>query len=388
MSYLSSEKQIDHRVALVRCNAYENADEGLSYGIGLLGGIHQFCSPGETLLLKPNLLLGDKPDRGSTTHPVIFEAVARLFQSGGASLAYGDSPCFGSPISAVRSSGLHNVAESLGIELADFLHEVDCPNSQGKLLKQFQIASGLLNMDGVINLPKFKAHGLTRLTGAVKNLFGCLPGVQKTGFHARLPDESQFGEMLVDLAELISPRLHILDGVFGMEGNGPRNGDVRLVGVILLSKNPHALDHCMARIMDLDPMLVPTLKAAQERGLYCPDEIEVLGEKLEDCILQDFNVNHSRASTTGTHGFYMELFKNWVTPRPVIDPGQCSSCGRCVSVCPAEPKAISFLNGRKQPPDYDYHKCIRCYCCQEMCPDEAITIHTPVIGRFLNKINL
>lgn len=388
MVHLTSRHGSDHRVALVRCENYEDAWEAVSVGVNLFGGIDNFCIPGESLLLKPNLLLGDPPERGSTTHPAVFEAAARVFTSGDVKLYYGDSPGFGSPQGAVKSSGLESIARRFGIELADFGEMLDTPNPDGILLKQYQIARGLSEVDGVINLPKFKSHALTRLTGAVKNLFGCLPGVQKTAFHARLSDERQFSEMLVDLAELINPRLHIMDGILGMEGNGPRNGKLRKVGVILLSTNPHALDYCVARIMSLDPYLVPTLKAAQQHDLFDPAMIEILGDPLEAFVIGDFDVNRSKVSTTVTQRFYMPILNQLVTPKPVIDRVKCTRCGRCVHVCPASPKAIGFLNGRSQSPQYNYDRCIRCYCCQEMCPDEAIHVKTNLIGRLLNALKV
>jgi uncharacterized protein (DUF362 family)/NAD-dependent dihydropyrimidine dehydrogenase PreA subunit len=385
---LTSGQGFDHRVALVKCEDYADAGAAVSFGIDLLGGVESFYAPGESILLKPNLLLGDSPERGSTTHPAIFEAAVTVFASAGAKLFYGDSPGFGSPQGAVRSSGLAAIAKRFGMSLADFSEMVDTPNPEGILIKQFQIAKGLCNVDSVINLPKFKTHGLTRLTGAVKNLFGCLPGVQKAAFHARLPDERQFSEMLVDLAELIKPRLHIMDGILGMEGNGPRNGQMRQVGVILLSTNPHALDYCVARIMNLEPGLVPTLKAAQVHGLLNPEEISILGESLGDCVIEDYDVNRSKMSTTGNQRFYMPLLNHWVTPKPVIEAMKCSRCGRCVSICPVTPKAIGFSNGRQQSPQYNYDRCIRCYCCQEMCPDEAISVKTPLVGRLLNSLKI
>jgi uncharacterized protein (DUF362 family)/NAD-dependent dihydropyrimidine dehydrogenase PreA subunit len=388
MTDLSTGTTADHRVVLVKCEDYSNAVKALAFGLELLGGVEQFCKPGDTLLLKPNLLLGDNPEHGSTTHPFVFEAAAHLFKSGGATLFYGDSPGFGSPQGAAKSSGLETIASRLGITLADFSEIIDAPKPDGILMKQFQIAKGLGDVDGVINLPKFKTHGLTRLTGAVKNLFGCLPGAQKAAFHARLPDEVRFAQMLVDLAGLISPRLHIMDGVIGMEGNGPRNGTLRKVGVILLSTNPHALDYCVARLMNLDPGLVPTLKVAQEYGFLDSDQIVILGEPIETLVIEDFDVNRAKASTTGSQGFYMDIFKQWVTPRPVIDQEKCSRCGRCVSICPVTPKALRFINGRRQPPQYDYHVCIRCYCCQEMCPDEAINIITPPLGKLIRDLKI
>jgi uncharacterized protein (DUF362 family)/NAD-dependent dihydropyrimidine dehydrogenase PreA subunit len=388
MNSYSDGQNRDHRVAVMKCESYAQVQSALSHGLDLLGGLSEFCEPNQRILLKPNLLLGDKPEKGTATHPEFFKAVSKILKSGGAKLSYGDSPGVGSPEMAVRTSGLGDVADSLGMTLADFIHTHEVVNPDGNLIKQFWLAEGLSGMDGIINLPKIKTHGLMRLTGAVKNLFGCLPGVQKATFHARLKDEFLFAEMLVDLAELISPRLHIMDGVLGMEGNGPRNGRMRPIGLVMLSTNPHALDHCVARIMNLDPSLVSTLQVAQERGLYQPEDIEILGEALAPFVIEDYDVNRSKASTTGQQKFYMDLFRDWVTPKPVIDPQACTMCGRCVSVCPASPKAVRFLNGRQQAPQYEYKHCIRCYCCQETCPDEAINIRTPLLGRLLDKVKL
>ncbi|MCK5827461.1 DUF362 domain-containing protein, partial [Candidatus Bipolaricaulota bacterium] len=176
-------------VAIVRCGSYEQADvqEAVTRGLNLLGGAEAFVKPGETILLKPNLLTGRSPDRVVTTHPSVFRAVALALQSAGAILTYGDSPGFGKPQAAAQKAGLFDIARELDIPLADFTHGDVVSFPEGRQNKQFTIARGALSADGIVSLPKMKAHGLTRMTGAIKNQFGCVPGPLKAEFHARLP---------------------------------------------------------------------------------------------------------------------------------------------------------------------------------------------------------
>ncbi len=177
-----------------------------------------------------------------------------------------------------------------------------------------------------------------------------------------------------------------MDGVVGMEGNGPRNGQPRKLGLLLFSTNPHALDHVAARTMDLEPGPVPTLDAARRWRLYAPEAIKTFGDTLETYTHHDFKVYRSRMSTTGNGGLWQLLLKRWITPRPVIDAQRCISCGRCAQVCPADPRAVGFTNGRDMSPQYDYDSCICCYCCQEMCPHEAIFIRMSYLGQLVRWI--
>jgi len=373
-------------VALVRCESYDSAEleDAIRRGLDLLGGTQAFFMPGETLLIKPNVLIGDPPDKHTTTHHAVFSAVARVFQGAGAKLTYGDSPAFGPPIASMLTCGMAGAADALGIPLADFVHSKTVPFPDGQLIKQFPLAKGVLAADGVIDLAKFKTHALTRLTGAVKNLFGCIPGLVKSEHHATVKDMFQFGRMLFDLATLVSPRLCITDAVIGMEGNGPRNGTPRKVGLLIFSTDPTANDAVMARLMNLDPMLVPTLLAAEERQPGALQNYTLVGDPIEEFILKDFKVNRSPASVKLNHGTFEKFMHKYTSPRPVIDPDKCTTCGTCVKMCPVKPKALSFLPRRRgYPPVYDYDLCIRCYCCQETCPYEAITVKVPVLGRLL-----
>ncbi len=372
------------RVAVIRCETYEPGavDEAVRRGLGLLGGAEAFAGPGERIVLKPNLLVASAPEKAVTTHPAVFSAVARALGSAGADLAWGDSPGFGGTVGAGKRAGIAEVAETLGIPVADFEHGRVIPFPEGNLIKQFTIAEGVASSDGVVSLPKLKTHALTRMTGAVKNQFGCVPGFLKGEFHAKMPNVELFSQMLVDLNLLLKPRLYLMDAIVGMEGNGPRNGDPREVGVLLFSSDPVAIDAVGCGIMALDPALVETLVYGERWGLGSASDIEVVGDELP--VIDDYRVNRTPVSTT--RGLGSALGKRLLAPRPYVIEARCTRCGTCVKVCPVDPKAVDWRGGdHRVPPTHDYERCIRCYCCQEMCPERAIEVKTPVLGRLIRR---
>ena len=379
-------------VALVRCDTYDTdaVHEAVGRGLGLLGGAGRFVSAGEHVLLKPNLLVASSPTAAVTTHPAVFGAVARHLLAAGAQLSYGDSPGVGRPEGAARRAGLAEVADAIGIPFADFTHGREISAPQGRVVKRWFIAEGVLAADAVASLPKMKTHALTRMTGAVKNTFGCIPGARKGEFHARMPDIERFAQMLVDLCVAVAPRLYVMDGIVAMEGNGPRGGDPRPVGVLLLSTDPVALDAVACRLMGLDPARIETVTLGHASELGSWEEIELLGDPIEESVVTDFVANRRRQSTTGpASGTARWLARQLVVPRPVIDPGRCTRCGTCVEVCPVEPKAVDWVSDpggrRTRPPEHDYAACIRCYCCQEMCPERAIDVSVPLLGRIIHR---
>jgi len=375
-------------VAAVRCSSYDEVEvaAAVGRGIDLLGGIERFAEPRETILLKPNLLVPRDAVRAVTTHPSVFRAVARRFIDAGARVTYGDSPGFGGPAFVARRTGIAAIAEELGIELADFTSGRDVPYPEGLLIKRFTIARGAVAADGIVSLPKLKTHGLTRITGAIKNQYGCIPGTLKAEFHARLPNVDLFSRMLVDLNRLLRPRLFVMDGVVAMEGNGPQNGSPRPMNVLLLSNDPVALDATVCEIIGLDPSLVLPIVYGNESGLGRASDIEWMGDPIETLAANDFDVNRRPSSTTGGPGRTSRLARRFVVPRPVIRPERCTLCGTCVAVCPATPKAVRFDGvNRSRPPVHRYDACIRCYCCQEMCPEGAIELRVPLLGRAIHR---
>jgi ferredoxin len=220
------------------------------------------------------------------------------------------------------------------------------------------------------------------LTGAIKNQFGCIPGILKGEFHVKLPEVDDFARMLVDLNLLLRPRLYVMDGIMAMEGNGPRSGKPRKIGVLIFSTDPVALDATVCRLVNLRPEEIPTLKYGQEMGLGTYQNIEVVGDSLASLIRPDFNTGRPLAFS-----FKNPWIRNQIVSRPQINENRCVKCGICVQMCPVKPAVVNWHNDDKtNPPVYDYNRCIRCYCCQELCPEGAINLNTPWLGRALSPL--
>lgn len=378
------------KVAVVRCASYEQAEVGAAVrrGIGLLGGPQVFFQEGERILLKPNWIVAEPPEKCATTHPAVFRAVAEVLQGAGVRLSYGDSPGFSSPETASKKTGFTAVAKELGIPLADFREGREIIYKQARQNRVFTVANGVLDSDGVVSLPKLKTQGFLKLTGSVKNQFGCIPGTLKGEFHVKIPSPANFARMLVDLNAFIHPRLYVMDGIMAMEGNGPMGGDPIAMNVLLFSADPIALDATVCRLIDVDPALSLTILAGKEAGMgeYMEDEIELLGDPLEGLIRRSFNVNRDPVLSDTQRKGAMKFLANVAMLKPTIAEDKCKRCGICVQVCPVTPKVLDWHDGDKtKPPAYQYNRCIRCYCCQELCPEGAISIKKPFIRKLFGK---
>jgi uncharacterized protein (DUF362 family)/ferredoxin len=371
-------------VALIRCEDYDEVKvlDAVRRGIGLIGGISAFARPGEKIVLKPNVLVGSDPEKCVTTHPSVFKAAGRILKDVGADVWCGDSPGFFLKCEPnMQKAQLKQAAEEIGARLVDFDRGKLVTHKAALLNSKFMIANGVLEADGLVSLPKLKTHGLTRFTGAVKNQFGCIPGMQKGQYHVKMPDPYDFGTMLVDLNSLIKPRLFIMDGVMAMEGNGPNAGNPRRLNVLLFSADPVALDSVACKIINLDPEFVPTSKPGEKAGLgtYHYDRIDLVGDDIKGFIVNDFDVVR-KPPAPASSGRIRSYIRNQTCPGPAIDTSKCTCCGMCFKVCPVDPKAIEWDKETGEFPVHKYNRCIRCYCCQELCPEGAISVKNTFLG--------
>lgn len=373
------------KVILLPCDSYreELVYEKLKKGLSLLGGIESMVGKDEKILLKPNLLKKAEVEKAVITHPAVVGAFGRILREEGYhNIILADSCGTGSTSKVIKGTGMDTALEKLHIPAVDFSEGVHVKYPRGIQAKEFIIPKELLESDCVISLCKMKTHALERVTGAVKNSYGFIYGMNKAKGHTKYPSADSFARMLVDLNMYVKPRLYIMDGIVAMEGNGPGSGDPVKMGVMLMSKDPVALDSVFCSLVHLKARLVPTNYHGEKMGLgvWKEEDIQLItpeGEiSMEEAVKKYGNPSFHVDRRPVRHGMWERMAKalNIFQKKPYIEKDLCVRCGICVNSCPVPGKAVDFKNGKDKPPVYDYKKCIRCFCCQEMCPKKAIKV--------------
>ncbi len=333
-------------------------------------------SKGRLVLIKPNLLAPATPERAMVTHPLVLKAVAEYVHEKGGNIQVSDSPAMGSFEKVLKESGIRKALEDFPVDFREFRNSAEV--SVGEPFKKIEIAEDALSADVVINVPKLKTHTQMLLTLGVKNLFGCIVGLRKPEWHFRAGVEKErFAQLLLQIYKTIRPSITIMDGVLALEGQGPgRGGTPRELGLIMGSSDAVALDVTVTRLLGLEPSTLLTNKVAADMGLY-PGEIDVDGDAP---VIRDFKLPVIGPVIFGPpslHGFMRRHF----IQRPDVNDRLCKQCGECWKYCPAE--AIS-PEGKKV--GFDYDRCIRCFCCIEVCPHGALKAAETLPGKFLRKI--
>jgi len=349
-------------------------------------GLDDLIFPGCTVVLKPNLVMKRRPEDATTTHPEVVGAVIRAVKKRGAGRVIIAESGGGLYNRAVMSSsynvcGITQVCEREGAQLNFDFSDIVIRHPNPVLCRQFNIITPAVECDLLINLAKLKTHSMTGYSGAVKNIFGCVPGLMKPELHCQYPDSAQFQQMIIDLNTLIKPTAVFIDAIDCMEGDGPTGGNPRHVGALVCALNPFAADIAASRLINVDPKKIYMLSLAMEQGL-CPkdlSEVDLYGDP-DSLAVSDFvQPKTKRVDFLDRVPKILRPFasvgEKVIAPRPVINSKKCVGCGKCAESCPRH--TITVKNSRRAV--INYKQCIKCYCCHEMCPVRAIDIKRQLI---------
>jgi len=370
------------KVSIVRCNSYEQkeVEEAVRESLQLIGGLDEIIKPQDRVLLKVNMINSDFPEKAATTHPSVLRAVIRVVKEMGGEPVVGDAPgvAYRYIERTWQKTGLRRAAEEEGAEAINFreIKEIDNSTNNQKI-PVLHVAKEVLDADVVVSLPKLKTHSFTLFTGAIKNLYGTIPGFRKKELHALAPRPQDFAELMVDIFSVIKPSLAIMDGVVGMEGEGPVAGSPRKVGLILASKDLVSLDAVASNIIGYHPFDIEITKVAAKRGLGVGklEEIEIKGVPLNEVKIEDFKlVSNLNTLLKRVPSFVFSLLRPAASlllkVTPGVDEDSCRRCGDCAEACPV--KAIKMENNKC--PLINQKRCIRCFCCTEVCPYGSMKI--------------
>lgn len=347
--------------------------------------------PGMRVFVKVNLGCGGlrRPEERYSSHPLMVEAVIRALQECGAEVRFGDD------VSRVRrpetlwsSTGMVEVARHTGAALVDLLLEGGREVPTHLLYPRTHfIANAILDADLVVNLANCRSLTPVVMSGAVKNMFGCVVGPERRSrMHAIFPERRRLARVLVDVHRVIRPAVSILDMTSVIEGQaaGPR---IRQVGLILASTDAVALDTVAARVIGYEAETIWTTVRGQAVGLGTadPGQIHLRGLTWEELPRLRLRLPaNPRVVRESAYRKARRILRHTVfRARPKVDPAACSGCGDCIPRCPTQ---AMELTGSTAVLHSD--RCANCGACVEVCPDLAVRFHDPALIKMAQGVRL
>lgn len=368
------------KVSIVKCGNYDHnkVRNATLESLLLIGGLEKIIKPGDNVLLKVNAIAGFPPGRAATTHPSVVGAMVEIVKEAGGIPWVGDSSgAYGFTAQSLELSGIKKACEEHGGKLINFESTGTYPvKVNGRVLSTINIAKPAMDCDVLVSLPKMKTHMLTKYTGAVKNFYGVIPGGGKAAIHRMAPTEESLSYAVVDIYSALKPKLAVMDGIIGMEGDGATNGTPIASNVILSSTDCVALDAVASEVMGFSHRDILTTCIAHELGLGVGElgRIEVVGERINDVRIgfkKPSRIYYKLPTFLGRF-----VFKNAENmSRVEIARDECKRCGICFESCPVS--AITL----DPSPLIDQKKCIKCYCCHELCRNGAVKLKTSYLGK-------
>lgn len=370
-------------VALQKCGDYspEKVTAAIAASLEPFGGISAFVKPGESVLLKPNMLAPAAPGQAVTTHPEVVRATAQLVMDAGGKPFIADSPAVPGFALTAKKSGLGEVAKSLGIPIHELKESVEHKGDDKKIFRILELSRHALEADRIISLAKFKTHAQMYLTAGIKNTFGCVVGQRKAQWHFKAGiDRIFFARMLVEVHHAVAPDLTIIDAITAMEGDGPGPGGVpRSIGLIAASPDAVALDRVMLEVVGGEFNQFFVMGAARDMGIGETElsRITIKGEPWQTFRQQGYKLPKTTIHASMGPKVLQKAVLNHFTAKPRENRATCTLCNKCIEICPT-----NVISEKGKRLHFDYDKCIRCFCCVEVCPEGSMKPVKP----FLLKI--
>lgn len=374
------------------CNDYQpdNVQRAMDALVANLGGLDALVPANSKVFIKVNLVRDMTPEKCGTTHPQVVIALVKHLQQITPNIVVGDSSgglyTRGAMQAVYNKCKMTDIAAQTQATLnQDF--EFATAEINGQVCKTCEIINAYHNADVVINVTKLKTHSFAGYTGAVKNLYGLIPGLVKVEMHSRYPDLGDFCHLLCDIEQYASQKivLHVIDAIIGMDGAGPTNGKPKFMGQLLASQNPYALDVVAVKLFS-NPWDMPLLQVANKRGLVSKDlaEIDFDFDSWQANFVPDFDIQPVTSADTFLNmpKWVKKLAQKYLTKKVKIHKPTCRGCGKCATHCPAQ--AIQIVDGKAK---IAQSKCIRCYCCQELCPFDAVKFGKSLLYRFVHAFS-
>lgn len=338
----------------------------------------------KVVLIKPNLLGAYPPEQAVTTHPVMLQAVIDILKEKKKTILIGDGPGGTVQVQSVwEKTGIKELAEKNNIKLVNF-SKGEIITRKGRTI-EFPTTRYFWEADAIVNVSKYKTHSLMAYTGAVKNLYGLIPGLKKSDYHRDYPEHYNFARVISELYELTKEKLvfNIMDGITGMEGEGPSAGIPRNFGVVFAGESASAIDFTASRMMGFDTRKIGYIMNCLAIDNLKPEEIEI-PEKWKGFVFE--NVKIKRVKTfIKILAYSPEILKNVFRKLFQYYPDfndKCTQCRICVDSCPVQ---AMILKKNASAPEIDYSKCIKCMCCHEFCPHHAVYINKSFLAKLLLK---
>jgi uncharacterized protein (DUF362 family) len=343
-----------------RCERYDRVSDVLRPMWDALGAPDLVAN--KRVLLKVNLTKGADPQRAVATHPAFARALAELVRHAGGDPVIGDSASiYGFTRETMDLAGYSQMSAESGIPCVPLdsgrVREV---RIDGRRIDRAWFSEHVTNADVIVSVPKLKPHDFVELTGAVKNLFGTLPGAVKPRLHYHNARWENFLDVILDVVGFLKPQLAFIDGILAMEGQGPTNGTPKQVGLVVASRDLVAADAVTADLVGLGPIRL--LAKAADRGLgeYDLAKIELVGPPRDSLRvpIQPAKTAKDKVSLFGLIKYFVRHHgvRPWLSP----NPAHRDEIRRMADLCPTDAIALD------DPPRVN-RRCVGCMTCVESC---------------------